>query len=193
MEPPKNGASMDLQWWVAVIPAGAIVIGWVVAIASYFYARGKDRGAIESALQGLRGELENEKRSTKEERALLWESLKTDRAAFDVVLKEIRTEFQQAVRRFELAFVDQNGNPRLMTVNYHHEWCDKSQKLCGERFERLGQAQEKSDTNQTARDNEIFTRLRQLEPLPDRIEGLAKRLDEYITRSSSSRRDHERN
>ncbi len=117
-----------------IVSIVAVVIGWFAAALVYTFDQGRRQGKHDERL------------------AAIAEQVKKDREAFRLELREFRAMFQ-----------DNHGNPRLMSVPAHHDWCNQSQKVCAERFSNIIAGISKDATDRLQRDNEVFSRLRKIE------------------------------
>ena len=146
--------------WVGLVVA---IVGWIATVFIFLYLRGKDRGRLESKIESLQSTINEEKGK----------------------YETVKAELSGTTQRFQNIMEGKDGNPKLLSEDFHRNWCGQAQRICAERFLFITQSLERHEHILEKRDDEIFSRLRKLEGLPSQIDSLKTSLKEFAEASSA--------
>ncbi len=80
-----------------------------------------------------------------------------------------RDEFKRSLAKLEGMFIDQNGNPRLVSVDVLRDHCTMNHDVCRIRFDNIVKSADKVESDQAEMYREVFARLNDIERVTTRI------------------------
>lgn len=80
-----------------------------------------------------------------------------------------RDEFKLSLAKLEGMFIDQNGNPRLVSVEALRDHCAINHDVCQVRFGSIVKSVDKVEADHTEMYREVFKRLNKIETATTRI------------------------